>query len=169
MVTYDKKIIDKYGLTIFTYETLPPIKPNGFWVISNDLIILCPPLLANHYGAALIFLGSLGIKKYQVKLNFILSQYGSLTNLAIGVKRNGIFGDGLEGEIDVCGDNKVLSYDDIYLAMYSSPINAVRVSLSTSECDIRTPFQEKNKSAVRLAKDIALFYNKPYNLERRSE
>jgi hypothetical protein len=165
MVAYDKKIVDKYGLTIFAYETLPDIAPNGFWAISNNLIISRPESLASHYGAAIVFLSSLGIKKYQIKLKFILSQYGSLSNLANGVKRNDIYGDDDVG--DLLGDNKVLSYDDIYQSMYSSPINAVRVNLKYQDhdrCDITTPFLERNKSGVRLSKDIALFYNKPYNL-----
>ena len=159
MVKYDKKILAKYGLTVYTYSTLPDNAPNGFWAVSNNLIILCPNSLGAHYGAAIIFLSSLGIKRYQVKLNFILKQYGNFENLFNGQKINDSF----------VLKNKVLSFEEIYEAMYSSPINAVRVSLSSNECDIRTPFLEKNKSAVRLAKDIASFYNKPYNLERYRE
>jgi hypothetical protein len=158
MVTYNKEEASKYGLKVYTYKNLPDKAPNGFWAISDNLIILCPDSLAAHYGAAIIFLSSLGIKKYQVKLHFILRQYGSLQNLANGIQSN--FCSDRLSEIDV------LSYDEIYLAMYSSPINAVRVNFNHTGCDIRTPFFETNKSAVRLAKDIALFYNKPYNIDR---
>jgi len=157
MVTYDKKILTKYGLKVFTYKTLPDYVPNGFWVISDNLIILCPDSLCGHYGAAIIFLSSLGIKKYQVKLDFILRQYGSLWNLAKGLPPTKC--RRYLSEIDV------LSYDEIYLAMYSSPINAVGVNFSINECDITTPFLTSSKYAVCLAKDIAILYNKTYNIE----
>ena len=159
MIVYDKEILTKYGLKVFTYNTLPDRPPNGFWAVTDNLIILCANSFGAHYGAAIIFLSSLGIKKYQVKLNFILSQYGNLQNLSNGLQMSDV--DNLPV------DNKVLSYDEIYKAMYSSPINAVRVNFDCiNGCDIRKPFFETNKSAVRLAKDIALFYNKPYNIDR---
>ena len=155
MVTYDKQILTKYGLKVFTYSTLPDKAPNGFWAISNNFIILCPNSLGAHYGAAIIFLSSLGIKKYQVKLNFILQQYGNFENLFNGQKINDSF----------ISKNKILSFEEIYETMYSPPINAVRVNFESNCCDIRTPFIKTNKSTVRLAQDIALFYNKPYNID----
>lgn len=155
MVTYDKKILAKYGLTIHTYTTLPDNAPNGFWAVSNNLIILCPNSLGAHYGAAIIFLGSLGIKKYQVKLDFILKQYGNFENLFNGQKINDSF----------ISRNKVLSFEEIYDAMYSPPINAVRVNFDYNGCNIRTPFIKTNKSAVRLAQDIAMLYDKPYTID----
>ena len=155
MVTYDKQILAKYGLTIFTYKTLPDSVPNGFWAISDNLIILCPNSLGAHYGAAIIFLSSLGVKKYQVKLNFILNQYGSFENLFNGQKIDNTF----------ISKNKILSFEEIYQAMYSSPINAVRVNFDYNGCNIRTPFLTSNKSTVRLAEDIAMLYNKPYTID----
>ena len=155
MITYDKQVLKKYGLKVFTYRTLPDRAPNGFWAVSNNLIILCPNSLGAHYGAAIIFLSSLGIKRYEVKLNFILKQYGNFENLFNGQKINDTF----------ISKNKILSFEEIYEAMYSPPINAVRVNFEHNQCTIRTPFLKTNKSAVRLAEDIAMLYDKPCDID----
>lgn len=150
-----KEILEEYGIETYSYRTLPPSMPNGFWVIDENFIVPCHNSNGAHYGTGLIILTLFNVKKYKVKLNFILQRYKSMENFAKEIiDRN-----------SVIKDSKSLSYEDVYLAMYSSPINAVRVNKTigtSSEFDIRTPFSN-NKKNINLAKDIALYYNLDYN------
>jgi hypothetical protein len=152
---YNKKVLDEYKIEVYSYSTLPKVMPNGFWVLGDNFIVPCHNSNGAHYGVGLIILSSLGVKKYQVKLNFIIQQYKSMENFSKEiVDRNSIV-----------RDSAPLSYEEVYLAMYSTPVNAVRVNKTigiTSGFDIRTPFIS-NKKNINLAKDIAMFYNLDYN------
>lgn len=151
----NKDILSEFGLEIYSYSSLPLSMPNGFWVIDNDFIVPCHNSIGAHYGTGLIILSSLDIKKYQVKLNFIKRQYDSMENFAKEIISNN----------SKVYSNKMLSYEDVYLAMYSSPINAVRVNKTIgigTGFDIRTPFIN-NKKNINLAKDIAIYYGLDYN------
>lgn len=153
--SFNKIILNEHKIEVYSYNTLPNVMPNGFWVISDNLIIPCHNSKGAHYGTGLIILASLGIKKYLVKLNFILSQYRSIEN----------FAKEIIDRSSTVRDSSPLSYEDVYLSMYSMPVNAVRVNRTigiTTGFDIRTPFLN-NKKNINLAKDIAMFYGLDYN------
>lgn len=147
--------LDDFGIEVYSYSTLPVSIPNGFWILNNENIIPCHDSKGAHYITGLIILTSFGIKKYNIALNFILQQYESIENFA---KEAGCNSDRVRR-------GRVLSYEDVYMAMYSPPVNAVRLNRTIRErtsLDIRSPFIN-NKKNINLAKDIAMFYNLDYN------
>jgi hypothetical protein len=149
------KLKFEYGVEVYSYSSLPDILPNGFWVLNENFIVPCHDSKGAHYGIGLIILSLAEIKKYQIKLNFILNQYKNIENFAKDILSK-------DSKIK---ENSLLSYEAVYLAMYSSPINAVRVNKTTGitkGIDIRTPFNT-NKKNINLSKDIALFYKLDYN------
>lgn len=162
MLNLDSALLKKYGVEVIRFANLPDTPPHGFWVISEDCIIPCTNKNCTHYGTALIVLSSLGIKKFNVRLEYIIRQYNDLETFHSYCN---LIGSSYKDKVM---ESDKVSFEEVFYNMYSTPINAVRVYCNKdsvrgfNSIDIITPYPT-NKKALSVAKDICLLYDKNCN------